>query len=401
MSGLLGAAVILLAATASAGPDRDWSASVAIDAPDALADQPVHIRLYGIPAGRAVTVRLTAAAYDRSQWRSQALFTADGTGTVDLDRAASLGGTYSGVDGMGLFSSLVPPAGDPDRVQFLPLFPEAAASYEVKLTVWDGRRAAGGRVLHRIWTGAGVTHQVLTPGGDGLDGVYFAPPATAHGVAVLAFGGSEGGNGEKYTAALLASHGVPALALAYFARPGLPGALRDVPLEYFDRAITRLHELSGLPVVLLGFSRGTEAALLSAEAFPRWVRGIVAYAPTDTVHAGYPSGAEAWTLHAAPVSPGTRLKAVVPLLAIAGDADGLWPSAAAALALGGSGARVLIYPGAGHLVGTFPYLPAGVRPTHPLTGAELDMGGSRAGDAAARRDGWPRVLAFLGAPTAP
>ena len=36
---------------------------------------------------------------------------------------------------------------------------------------------------------------------------------------------------------LIASHGFPALAVAYFDEPGLPCALQNIRLEYFVRAI--------------------------------------------------------------------------------------------------------------------------------------------------------------------
>ncbi|WP_329285479.1 acyl-CoA thioester hydrolase/BAAT C-terminal domain-containing protein [Streptomyces sp. NBC_01455] len=55
--------------------------------------------------------------------------------------------------------------------------------------------------------------------------------------------------------------------------------------------------------------------------------------------------------------------------------------------------HALIYPHAGHGVGTFPYLAAGTR--YPLTGREIDLGGTRAGNAAAQEAGWHRVLALL------
>ena len=59
--------------------------------------------------------------------------------------------------------------------------------------------------------------------------------------------------------------------------------------------------------------------------------------------------------------------------------------------------QALIYPGAGHGVGTFPYLAAGIRDWSALTGRALDHGGTRAADAAAKAQGWPKTLAFLAA----
>jgi hypothetical protein len=55
--------------------------------------------------------------------------------------------------------------------------------------------------------------------------------APARRPALLIFGGSEGGLSGTLIAALLAAHGYPALALAYFNAPGLPATLSDIPLE--------------------------------------------------------------------------------------------------------------------------------------------------------------------------
>jgi dienelactone hydrolase len=131
---------------------------------------------------------------------------------------------------------------------------------------------------------------------------------------------------------------------------------------------------------------------------------VIVYAPTDLVYPALPGPGDAWTLGGEPVPKGSiPLDHVAgPVLAIAGDNDRLWPSAAAARRLmealdarpEAPEHRALIYPGAGHLVGTFPYLSAGSRVKNHL-GMELWMGGSRAADSAARVDGWAKVLAFM------
>ncbi|MDH6139638.1 hypothetical protein P3T35_001638 [Kitasatospora sp. GP30] len=44
-----------------------------------------------------------------------------------------------------------------------------------------------------------------------------------------------------------------------------------------------------------------------------------------------------------------------------------------------------------------PYLPEGTLVVHPVTKDLEDLGGTRAGDAAAQVAGWPKVLALLAA----
>lgn len=89
----------------------------------------------------------------------------------------------------------------------------------------------------REWMVPGETARVLTLKNDKVAGVLFTPPpGTPRHPGVLPFGGAEGGMSQVYAAALLAAHGYPALTVAYFDWPGLPGHLVRIPLEYFETA---------------------------------------------------------------------------------------------------------------------------------------------------------------------
>jgi pimeloyl-ACP methyl ester carboxylesterase len=387
---------MLLLSAAKCGGDT-WQAQVTVDGVTALADQAVHVRIQGVPAGHRITLALSTSDYSKAEWRSEATFTADHDGTIDLDRDAPQSGSYSNVDGMGLFSSIAPADGrNPDESEFLTIYPDQQASYDVQLSARDGKRTVGQATLHRVWTAPGVTSQMFPD----IDGDLFTPGG-GNGPAVLAFGGSEGGNSARYEAALLASHGFPALAIGYFGAPGLPKNLENIPIEYFGRAIERLHQLTGRPVVIMGYSRGSEAALLAAQDFPQWVRGVVVYSSADRVNPGFPNGGSAWTYHGQPIPAATALRATVPVLDVVGGDDHIWTSQAYAERLAASvpHLQTLTYPNAGHLVGVFPYRPVGVDQIHPETGQRVHMGGSRVADDLARRDNWPKVLAFLSART--
>ena len=76
---------------------------------------------------------------------------------------------------------------------------------------------------------------------------------------------------QVYGAALLAAHGYPALTVAYFDWPGLPPALDGIPLEYFETAgkiLASQPQVDPAHVLAMGYSRGSEAALLLADDFP-------------------------------------------------------------------------------------------------------------------------------------
>ncbi|MDQ1654365.1 MAG: hypothetical protein QOI35_3565 [Cryptosporangiaceae bacterium] len=259
----------------------------------------------------------------------------------------------------------------------------------------DGKTLAT-RDLTRTTIDYSVIRRQLTKSADGVSG-WLMNPVKITGGPVLIFGGSEGGNSLAGAAALLAEHGHPALSLGYFRADGLPPTLRDVPLEYFAAAARLLSPHA--PVSVIGYSRGTEAAQLLAENFPGLVRAVVLYAPADEVRGSLPSGGDAWLLGGQPVLTTTipldRLRA--PILTVSGGADGLGGSEAASWRIKKRhpSTTSLIYPDAGHIVGTFPYDAAGIRDVNP-TSHELDqLGGTRAADAHAQADSWPKVLAFL------
>ncbi|SDZ62327.1 BAAT / Acyl-CoA thioester hydrolase C terminal [Asanoa ishikariensis] len=384
---------------------QSTDATIDVDAAVALADQPVQVRVSGLHAGETATVASHAVDAGGTRWSGEATFEADGAGVVDLARSAPVSGTYTGVDGMGLFWSMQPATGDREGAWFSPDYPDAAGAYEVRLSVTAAGQEIAARTVTRQWLAPGVTHRALTLGADGLAGVLFLPAAGAvRRAGVLVLGGSEGGIGGRYDAALFASHGHPALALGYFGAPGLPEALSDIPLEYFAAAARLLRGQPGADpggVIVNGYSRGSEAALLLAQSFPDLVRGTILYAPSDSVWSGYPKHDNAWTIGGAPVPQGeipvTRVRG--PVLTIAGGDDEVWPAAEQARRIMqrlddadvSAAHQNLIYPDAGHGVGSFPYVAAGT------VFRASAMGGTRQANAAARSDGWPKVLAFVAA----
>lgn len=392
------------------GSGSPGGAEIEVDTPVGLADQPVSIRVSGLDPDEPVTVRARANDWQGEGWEAQASFAADADGVVDLDRDAPTSGTYQPVDGMGLFWSMNPPAGDSDQAWFWPVWPEVAPSFEVHLAVCTDEGDVASATLTREWMSEGVDHRAVSLEESGVLGDMYLPSADAEPrQGVLLIGGSEGGVSHKYEAALLASHGHPTLALAYFGEPGLPDELRSIPLEYFADAAQLLAAESevGQSVAVLGYSRGGEPALLMAQHFPELVRGVVVYAGHNQVVDGFPSGGVAWTLEGEPLRPRQDIpldSVAGPVLAIAGDDDvSFWRADAYAelilkeceSAQSAHSCEALIYPGAGHFVGTFPFQATGTTLVHPVTGETIDWGGTRETNEEARRDGWPRVLDFL------
>jgi pimeloyl-ACP methyl ester carboxylesterase len=390
---MVGLHILALTLLSACMPQRaDSTPVIEVDDATALADQPVRIRVTGLAPAQRVTVIAEATDYSGQAWRAHANVIANGDGVADLSRDAPTDGSYQGADAMGLFWSMDPVGGPAGQSWFSPLYPELNGAYTVRLTASVGATAVE-QLLRREWMVAGVTHRRLHLGSDGAAGDLFEPHGSDRASnGVLLIGGSGGGAGPKFEAALLASHGYPALAVSFFNAPGLPDSLTDIAVEYFAVAA---RQLPG-PVHVIGYSRGTEVAQLLAAFYPELVRSIVVCAPGASIAPAFPGPGNAWMHQGAPVRfiPYDLIQA--PVLAIAGGDDRLWPSEAAALTIQQrTGDRPLIYADAGHAVAGPPYLATSTSVVHPVTGEELDFGGTRAADARARSESWPLILAFL------
>jgi pimeloyl-ACP methyl ester carboxylesterase len=365
---------LLVAAAGLAGctrrADRDQlQASITVSPQAALEDQPVAVTVHGLPAGARTTLTAKATDTDGIAWSSSAEFQATSAGTVSLDQP-SLGGSYTGVSPMGLFTRMTPPPGSTAAAFF-----HGPAGYDVELEASvSGRVAATTMAKRQGPTAVGVTEKQLRPTKGRIYGNLYLPRhITGRRPAALVFSGSAGGLTTSFAAALLAAHGYPSLALAYFKTPGLPQTLSSIPLEYFTSALEELRAQPGVDrnhVLVAGESRGGEAALLLGAHFPRLVNGVIAGVPSSVVNPGWPDTSNpAWTLHGHPlpaVSPSGTAKAVIPVERIRGpvlltwgEQDRIWPSCAyvdaITVRLRGQGfaypVTALRYRDAGHLIG--------------------------------------------------
>lgn len=74
----------------------------------ALVDEPVHIRVSGLPPFQVVCLQASMKDEKGNLYESQAFYKANAVGEVDLEHDASVGGAYTGVHPMGLLWSLKP-----------------------------------------------------------------------------------------------------------------------------------------------------------------------------------------------------------------------------------------------------------------------------------------------------
>jgi dienelactone hydrolase len=358
-------------AVVAAGCGSHRGASIDVRPAHSLSTEPLAIHVNGLVPHAALTLTLRSRDAAGVVWTSKTRLHADGTGNA-------VAGTRA-------------------------VYRLTAPKHPNAFYIWPYRAAATFTA-----SAAGVTATFMraidaakpqreTVAGDGFFGSYYAQPRSGRHPALLVLGGSEGGLGTGFLAANLAGRGYPSLALAYFQEPGLPKSLRRIPLEYFAHALRWLAaqpDVDPSKIVVLGISRGSEAAQLLGVHYPKLVHGVVAAVPSDVVNCSYPGCADsAWTFRGRPLPnariPDERIQG--PVLLICAGQDEIWPScdyahdAMSHLAHDRFSHLLVVEPRSRHHVGALvPYEP------NPES-ATVDA------DEVGREDAWPQLLAFLAA----
>jgi dienelactone hydrolase len=358
----------------------------------ALVDQSVNIRVRGVRGLHELTLEATARDIYGRAWRSRLSLKPNRKNVVETHF------------GMKLFWAMkrVRPS---NTAVFLP----SLGPSRVRIRALAGRRPIASAVLVRRVASSDLASENATLSRDGFVGRFFArrSGAAVSRPAVLQLGGSDGGY-RYLPAALLAAHGYPTLSLAYFKEPGLPKTLKDIPLEYFARALKWLARQPGVDpnrLVVYGVSRGGEAALLVGASYPDLVHGVIAATPSSDVNGAYPGPGEAWTLGGSPVPRGPIPveRIAGPVLVTGGGKDSVWPSAfyvrqilARARSNGRTDVVGRIYRDAGHGVGFgVPNIPISGIVVEELPGTYLGVGGTPRANAVAAAEAWPTVLSFF------
>ncbi|MGN8062381.1 acyl-CoA thioester hydrolase/BAAT C-terminal domain-containing protein [Ralstonia sp. 22111] len=419
---------------------------------DDLIDVSRGIVVTGLAPGAQVGIVAQTRRGNGVLWHSRAAFVADAQGTVDLTRDAPVSGDYTGVSAMGIIWSQRPEDGTAREVFPLP----ATEPLTTTLTATAEGESVHASFVQRLAAPGVTRHDVRAPDNEeGLVGTLYLPDPYAHPgprPAVLILNGSGGGTNEP-RAALYASHGYAAFALAYFKAPGLSDYISNTPLEYFERAlawlrkrVAPLHDF----VAVSGQSRGGELALLLGATFPEAVSAVIGYVPGAVVHSGQNAADPAvgregptWLYRGQPLphlwegnrtatwapfdegpAPHRHERAIRtalqdadavararirierargPVLLLSATDDGSWPSSDYSRMVTTKLAEVrhpypvqhFDYEGAGHAI-VFPYVPTTqLVYAHPVSGRISTGGGEPRANARADAQSWAAVLRFL------
>jgi dienelactone hydrolase len=463
----IGLALCLLPVPAAAqGVDtREATSAVRIEVRprSALVDERVEIRVFGLAPEEEVALRAEMTDQAGVPWASEVVLRADRGGSLDLAEAVPLSGSYQGADAMGHIWSMVPATvlrgSEDQRREFLRetrinqfAIEDVAQPTIVTLRLEREGESPLTTSYERLNLAPDVRAESLHHGR--LRGLFFSPEGEERRPGLIVLAGS-GGGVNSGTAALLASRGYAALALAYFRYEDLPTRMHRIPLEYFAEGIAWLRaELGHDGIGVWGRSRGGELALLLGATFPDDIEAVVANVPSSHRFPGHAPEAggnvPAW-IHQGEVLPFASLpvgwlerlreirqwrvlffgapvemtpfflraiansevaepaaieveKIRCPLLTIGGGADTLWPSGLFVKLVGErlqqKGSQIayhpFVYEEAGHrIAGSYRPLGMGGVIYHRENERFMNLGGSPRADAEAGADSWAEALRFL------
>ncbi|XP_051477186.1 acyl-coenzyme A thioesterase 5-like isoform X2 [Apus apus] len=413
---------------------RRRAVSVAVSPAAGLADERVETRVAGLSPGQPVTLRAVAADERGCLFQSCAHYRADSRGELHLGTDASHGGSYTGVEPMGLFWSLAPAGMERPYQRLLPRSTDVPTKVEVFVheshslpDALPGPLVAKAKV-ERWFTAPGVRRIRLKEGR--VRGSLFLPAGDGPFPGVIDMYGDEGGLIE-FRSSLLATRGFAALSLPYFDFEDLPKVLKELKLEYFEdaaRFLQRHPKVKGPGVGVIGTGKGAELALSMITFLPEVVAAVcISGCSSNTVadlHYGEMtlpglrfdmnkvsvSDAGVFDVFDAledPANPANSPSAI-PIekaeghfLLVVGEDDHMWKSSLyAELAIsrlrqyGKENFELLSYPGAGHRIDP-PYTPFCKVALDRVLGVPVLGGGESKAHAHAQEHSWRKIQEFL------
>lgn len=412
----------------------------------AMIDQSLTIIFDGLNPEEVMQVTAECIDQHGTKWQSSARFKADIHGVIDVSKVAPLDGSYHSIDPMGLIWSMTP------QNERAPFFYYEGDFFKVNFKAYRNNQLVFEKEVIRQFKEPDLKSIELSH--DMVGTFYYRKGFEKKpGIVILS---SSTGEVPRPLAQVLASHGYPVLALAYFQHGNLPKDLELIPLEYVHEAIqfVRAHPSCNGKIGLMGTSRGGELALLFGAYYPKEADIIIANVPSSVAYSSMiNTKVAAWTYQGEPIPfikgfkkqwiAGLTLfkqipyhagshqdpyritpvflahkkwnwiqfkKAAIPvekiscpLLLLSADQDQMWPSALYCqqveerLKTKGStiAYKHLCFKEAGHGI-AFPYYPTYNMPYYNASIDKwFDLGGTAEGNAKANQEAWQAILTFI------
>nr|XP_040026570.1 acyl-coenzyme A thioesterase 1-like [Gasterosteus aculeatus aculeatus]XP_040026571.1 acyl-coenzyme A thioesterase 1-like [Gasterosteus aculeatus aculeatus]XP_040026572.1 acyl-coenzyme A thioesterase 1-like [Gasterosteus aculeatus aculeatus] len=395
-------------------------------------DEPVQVKVAGLRSRQMVTLRARSTDEKGVVFSSSATFRADGSGQIDLERDPSLGGTYTGVEPMGLLWSM-----RTDALHMKFQRTKSLNPHVVKISVHEEEeeeeRDEEGRMLaestnERLLIGDGVIRRTVREGN--IRGVLFTPAGEGPFPAVLDL--YTGGGLSEKRPSLLASRGFVVLTVALYGHSDMPRNIREVHLDYLEEAVEFLkkqYKVGGKGVGVISLSKSGDLALSMASYLQGveavvWINGCSAntilplyYKKSQILPALMvdlskliPTESEAFNTKKVMNDPRAEENeaTLIPveraegrLLFVAAEDDLNWDSKAYVDMMverlqrhGKDNFEIVCYPGAGHYLEP-PYGPYCPSSFHSVVGGPVLWGGEARSHAAAEVHLWKKIQEFF------
>ncbi|XP_052105343.1 acyl-coenzyme A amino acid N-acyltransferase 1-like isoform X3 [Mytilus californianus] len=393
-----------------------------------LVDDKISITISGLSPQQKVTVK-SSVTEGKYTFSCSACFISDSSGHVFVDKQPSILGTYTGVDGMGLFWSMTADLGQQKGLRYLKR--DVTTPQVVNLSVFEGHHSWNdchninqeplvSTKVERWFLHKTVKREVIRDGI--LRGTLFTPSGPGPFPGVIDMFGMTGGLIE-FRAAILASRGFIVFALPYFQYDDLPKYVKDINFDYLKESIDWFSNHSDViknGVGILGVSKGAEIALMLSLECPQ-VKSVVningtpfcSHYPlgpfTDFVESDFSrfeytdEGVHIWDALNSNFKPDNVLKtweSDVQILYIIGEDDKSVDPDYANVVYNcypddqKHKLTIKKYPKAGHLIEPA-YLPVCRASFHKVFGIVFVWGGIKEDHARAQEDSWKSILKFF------
>jgi acyl-coenzyme A thioesterase 1/2/4 len=272
------------------------SCAIRADAGNGLYVNPISIIASGFSRGAKVVLSSHLTDDAGVAWSAHGQFVADARGQVDVAKAPSEAGSFTGLNPAGLFWAMQPSTGLDRKFQIeatekahklgQPHFVDPYASYSITLRAEvDGVvKAETELTLHKLLPGIEI---VEVRNGKLRGKLLRQTDRSKVKGAIMSLTGSGGGVEAGY-APVLASHGYDVFSLAYFAYEDLPTTISSLPLEYFEEGFRWMQaNLAAQKIAVQGASRGGELTVILAAYFPQYVNGAIPIVPMYASSCGW------------------------------------------------------------------------------------------------------------------
>ncbi|CAL1542548.1 unnamed protein product [Lymnaea stagnalis] len=412
---------------------KTHEAFITVEPQVGLYDEVVKIHCHRFPTGVKITLHGEVENDRKNIFASCGYYSTDHNGHIDVTAQSSQGGTYTGVEPMGIFWSLKPAPGQPPTSRLIIKDTERPCIFRLRAYLGHLSLASiysqpvsqleilASLNVERWVKGKDVTRLEIEEGR--VRGVLYLPKGEGPFQGVIDMFGANGGVIE-YRAALLASRGFAALCLPYFKFKDLPKDLSTLDYDYFEEAINWLSshpKVHSQGIGVVATSKGVENALFMGAYSPK-ISAVVCINGYPFVTAGdltskgqvLLKGAQMSLDHMLITDEGLDLRAAYP---VQSEIIPIWKGKAKYLILSSmddfqinsnlheellaacpeekkKDIEVVQYTGAGHLLEP-PFNPLCRTTINPAYGIVLKFGGQPLDHARAQVDSWKRILEFL------